>query len=98
MADIYDLSSIPARFAAEVTRGAELEERLASRKKPDRGAENTIGAQNMQAARATLPEEMPDYAGMLSAEYVPPADTAYVLRRVEEIVREDALCGPWGRV
>jgi len=78
MADIYDISSIPARFAAEVTRGAEL--------------------QNRRAAMSTLPEEMPDYARMLGAEYVPPSDTAYVLRRMEEIVREEALCGPWGRV
>ena len=75
MADIYDISSIPARFAAEITRGAE----------------NATAAQNMVAGRATLPEEMPDYAGNLSAEYVPPDDTSYVMARVHQIIAEEAI-------
>lgn len=106
MADIYDISSIPARFAAEVTRGAELEERLAARNKQDRRAENTTAAQTRCAAMSTLPEEMPDYAGMLSAEPVYPnvftgcitgcdykPVTVPAWQRVVE-----ALCGKWGRV
>ena len=50
MTDIYDISSIPARFAAEVTRGA------------DKIIAQRTELQNRRAAMSTLPEEAPDYA------------------------------------